>query len=450
MLFSDALTLDAPRRTSDGYMAVRAKAARVGTYQYLGSEIDPDNKHGLRDAGAVNVLRDDSAVFDSKSAHSFIGKPVTDNHPSVAVNAANWRDHARGVVMGAMRDGDYLAFDLLLTDKATIDAVNAGKRELSNGYAAELQFGDFDGPGGVKCVAKQVAIKGNHVAIVDKGRAGPSCAITDSARCDSAPRSIFDSLTTDGAAEAIAWLKKAIALHKKHMDGTAPTTGSDGEKSQMLMMTQMKNALSELESGSSGKSMKMDQSTYGAPAMKTMLIDGLTVDVSNADTAMATIKTLIAARDAAGAKVAGLETQVATLTAEGQTKDAKITTLEQQVKDAKPTPAQLRDAGKALIVVADKAKAMGVTVSDEMDEAQIMGATVAKHMGDAAKDWTADQIAASFAVLTKDAKPAAPGVQSLGAPVVIGDAEAAFADAQRKASEERRNAWKTPATSAAA
>ncbi|MFX4084490.1 DUF2213 domain-containing protein [Sphingobium yanoikuyae] len=421
MLFSDSLTLDAPRRTSDGYMAVRAKAARVGTYQYLGSEIDPDNKHGLRDAGAVNVLRDDSAVFDSKSAHSFIGKPVTDNHPSVAVNAANWRDHARGVVMGAMRDGDYLAFDLLLTDKDTIDAVNAGKRELSNGYAAELQFGDFDGPGGVKCVAKQVAIKGNHVAIVDRGRAGPSCAITDSARCDSAPRSIFDSLTTDGVAEAIAWLKKAIALHKKHMDGTAPTTGSDGEKSQMLMMTQMKNALSELESGSSGKSMKMDQSTYGAPAMKTMLIDGLTVDVSNADTAEATIKTLVAARDAANGKVAGLETQVATLTAAGQTKDAQITTLEQQVKDAKPTPAQLREAGKSLMQTADKAKTLGVAITDAMDEAQIMRATVDKHMGEKAKDWSDESIAASFAVLTKDAKPAAPGVQPLGAPSLMAD-----------------------------
>lgn len=184
MLFSDALTLDAPRRTSDGYLAVRAKAARVGTYEYLGSEIDPTNAHGLRDAGMVHVLRDDSAVFDAKSARSFIGKPITDNHPSVAVNAANWRDHARGVVMGAMRDGDYLAFDLMLTDAATIDAVEGGKRELSNGYAAELQFGDFAGPGGVKCVAKQVSIAGNHVAIVDRGRAGPACAITDSVLCD--------------------------------------------------------------------------------------------------------------------------------------------------------------------------------------------------------------------------------------------------------------------------
>ena len=187
VLFSDALTLDAPRRTADGYLAVRAKAARTGTYAYLGSEIDPENKHGLRDAGMVNVLRDDSAVFDSKSAHSFIGKPVTDNHPREAVNSTNWRDHARGVVMGAMRDGEYLAFDLLLTDASAIAAVNGGKRELSNGYAADLQFGDFAAADGTKCVAKQVSITGNHVAIVDRGRAGPSCRIGDAAICDALP-----------------------------------------------------------------------------------------------------------------------------------------------------------------------------------------------------------------------------------------------------------------------
>ena len=37
-------------------------------------------------------------------------------------------------------------------------------------------------------------------------------------------------------------LDAAIALHEKHMNGTAPTTGADGEKSQMLMMDQMKAA----------------------------------------------------------------------------------------------------------------------------------------------------------------------------------------------------------------
>lgn len=397
--FADRLTLDAPRRTSDGYMAVRAKAARTGVYQYTGREVDPNNEHGLRDQPSVNVLRDEAAVFDKRAVHSFIGKPITDDHPREAVTASNWRDHGRGVVMGAIRDGDHLAFDLVLMDAGTISKVEAGKAELSNGYAATLEFGDFAGPAGEKCQARQAAIVGNHVAIVDRGRAGPSCRIGDAAICDALPIAL-----QDGAKEAAAWLKKAIALHEKHMNGSAPTTGKEGEKSQMLMMEQMKNALAELEGGGMKSGMKMDCYPFHIhdqeKPVKTMLIDGLTVDVGNADTAVATIQTLLAARDAATGRVATLETDVAT-------KDAQIATLTAEKKaleDAKPTPAQLRDAAKAFALVADKAKAAGIAVTDEMDEAAIRKELVDAKLGAAAASYTADQIAVAFDVLTKDAQ----------------------------------------------
>ena len=383
MQLFDALTLDASRRNQDGYMAVRAKSARVGVYDYLGREIDPEGKTFAADQ-IVKVYRPAEEVFAKDSLASFVAKPITDNHPTVAVDARNWRQHARGTVFGAVEDGDYVSFDLAFMDASLIEAIDSGKRELSNGYSCDLRIEDGIAPDGTAYHAVQRNIRGNHCAVVDRGRAGSDCRVNDRfPACDANPAAVADLKPTE-------------------------------------------------------------------KPMKTMLIDGLTVDVSNADTAEATIKTLIASRDAAGAKVAGLETQVATLTAAGQTKDAQITTLEQQVKDAKPTPAQLREAGKSLMQTADKAKTLGIAVTDAMDEAQIMRATVDKHMGEKAKDWSDESIAASFAVLTKDAKPAAPGVQPLGAPVVIGDAEAAFADAQRKASEERRNAWKTPATSAAA
>lgn len=377
--FRDTLTLDAPRRTKDGYLAVRARAAKTGVYQYSGSEVDPNNIHGLRDQAVVNVLRDERTVFDSDAVRSFIGKPVTDNHPSEAVTSANWRDHARGAIMGVMRDKEYLAFDLLLMDQGTIAKVDAGKRELSNGYAAELEFGDFAAPDGTKCQARQAKITdGNHVALVDRGRAGSECAIKDGfAACDALPSELFDNLTKESSMPKI------------------------------------------------------------------LLVDGLSVDVANADTAEATIRTLIGARDAATTQVATLETQVATLTAEGATKDAKIATLEQQAKDAKPTPAQLRAAGKALMDAAAKAQSLGVTVTDTMDEVQVMAATVAKHMGDAAKDWTADQVAASFAVLTKDAKvDAGNGVQPLGAPMLIGDSATAVQSARAGWLADKQSAYR--------
>lgn len=190
MQFRDTLTLDAPKRTKDGFLAVRARAARTGVYEYAGSEVDPDNAHNLRDTAVVKVLRDDAVVFDTNSARSFIGKPVTDDHPTEAVTSENWREHARGTVMGAIRDGEYLAFDLLLTDAAAISKVEKGKRELSNGYSADLEFGSFTAADGTVCQARQTSIAGNHVALVDKGRAGAACAIKD-APCITLDTSLF-------------------------------------------------------------------------------------------------------------------------------------------------------------------------------------------------------------------------------------------------------------------
>jgi len=187
MLFQDALILDAPRRTKEGFLAVRAKAARAGVYDYLGSEVDPEGKH-FKATDVVKVYRPESEVFDKASVGSFFAKPITDNHPSVPVTQDNWRDHARGAVMGAMKDGEYLAFDLALMDASAIAAVESGKRELSNGYACDLAFEDGQAPDGTAYQAVQRNIRGNHVAIVDRGRAGSECSIKDRfALCDANP-----------------------------------------------------------------------------------------------------------------------------------------------------------------------------------------------------------------------------------------------------------------------
>lgn len=437
VLFSDALTLDAPRRTSDGYLAVRARAARSGVYEYAGYEVDPDNAHGLRDQAVVHVLRDDATVFDAKSVHSFIGKPVTDNHPSVAVSADNWRDHARGIVMGAMRDGEYLAFDLMLTDASAIAAVNGGKRELSNGYAADLEFGDFTAADGTKCVARQKSITGNHVAIVDRGRAGPSCRIGDAAICDALPIAL-----QDGAKEAAAWLKKAISLHEKHMNGTAPTTGVAGEKSQKLMMSQMMRALSELESDPSEKPMKMDALVYGENTMKIKIGDA-EVDATNGEAVRIAVDALNVKLADASKRATTAEAKVAEQATTLAAKDAEIVTLNQKVADAAMTPAKLKDAAKAYSLVCDKARSLGVQFAEDADSAAIMKAVVDAKMGEAAKDWTADQIAASFAVLTKDAKvdplreTLRDGVQSVG--------DAAAKEQQAWAGSTDFNAWRKQA-----
>jgi HK97 family phage major capsid protein len=55
---------------------------------------------------------------------------------------------------------------------------------------------------------------------------------------------------------AVDWLTKAIALHAKHMDGSAPTTGKAGAKSQQQMMDQMQAALTALDDEASDDAMR--------------------------------------------------------------------------------------------------------------------------------------------------------------------------------------------------
>ena len=119
----------------------------------------------------------------------------------------------------------------------------------------------------------------------------------------------------------------------------------------------------------------------------TLAVNVLNGKMADAATRATTAETKLTAADA---KIATLETEKATLT--------------QQLADAKVTPQQMRDAAKAYALTAAKARALGVTITDAMDEPAIMKATVAAKMGDTAKDWNEQQIAASFAVLAKDAK----------------------------------------------
>lgn len=197
MLFADRLSFDHPRKTADGYLVARARASRSGIYEYSGSEIDPKGEHFAKD-DTVRVYRPEHEVFAADSVASFLMKPVTNNHPAKPVTADNWRQYAKGVVGKALRDGEYLAFDIVLMDKATIADVESGKRELSNGYASEIEFTAGQTEDGRHFDAIQKQIRGNHVAIVDKGRAGPLCRIGDAVECASLPAAELIEMLTDG------------------------------------------------------------------------------------------------------------------------------------------------------------------------------------------------------------------------------------------------------------
>lgn len=170
-----------PRRymTPEGYLFCEAvPIARVGTMLYR------DGETPIRAAvsdGIASVTRDASTLFKPETIASFNGKAVVNEHPITDVTPLNWKHLAVGVCMNTRRgtgdDADVLLGDLMITDRAAIEDVNNGKREVSPGYDADYeQTGEGTGV--------QTNIIGNHIALVKKGRCGPRCAIGDHASTD--------------------------------------------------------------------------------------------------------------------------------------------------------------------------------------------------------------------------------------------------------------------------
>ncbi|MDR7032946.1 DUF2213 domain-containing protein [Mesorhizobium sp. BE184] len=175
MQFTDAVTVAGkPRRTADGYLVAEARAVRTGIQLYAGSEV------GKPEMPVVRVYRGADQVFAQDSLQSFSHAPITIDHPDVAVDASNWSTLAVGEVStAAKKDGEWVMLPLILKDARAINAVESGKRELSAGYECSLDWTPGKTADGQPFDAQQLGIKINHLALVDKARAGSKARIGD-------------------------------------------------------------------------------------------------------------------------------------------------------------------------------------------------------------------------------------------------------------------------------
>ena len=157
--------------TPEGFLICKdVPIARTGPQDYLARELqldgDPDR--------VITVQRYPEDVFEDATLASLEGKPVTDGHPPENVGPENYAAYTKGHVQNVRRDGDYIVADLYINDANLANEVrNNVKREVSCGYLCNYVP---DGAG-----YKQSRIRGNHVAVVPKGRAGAAVAIKDAA-----------------------------------------------------------------------------------------------------------------------------------------------------------------------------------------------------------------------------------------------------------------------------
>lgn len=159
--------------TNEGFLLCRdVPIARIGELLYADGEVPVE----ATPDGLIKINRSPEEVFRPETIASFEGKPVTLDHPDDFVTPETWRQLAVGTVQNVRQgqgiENDYLFADLLITDAQAIEDIRSGLREVSCGYEADYEQVE---PGR----GEQRNIIGNHVALVERGRCGPRCAIGD-------------------------------------------------------------------------------------------------------------------------------------------------------------------------------------------------------------------------------------------------------------------------------
>lgn len=163
--------------TDEGFLRVPGKVARTGIQQYLACELGLDGDPNR----IINVYRPEEEVFAADSLASFDGVDITLQHPDTLVDSNNYSRVSKGVVRGSgsRTDDNFVQCNLLIKAKDTVDAVLNGTCELSAGYTATYDDTPGTAPDGTPYQFRQTNIRINHVAVVDRARAGSSARIFD-------------------------------------------------------------------------------------------------------------------------------------------------------------------------------------------------------------------------------------------------------------------------------
>lgn len=228
--------------TDEGFLRVPGRVAKADNVQeYYAKELGITDGDPLQ---IIRVFRPSSEVFNPESLDSYMGADVTDDHPSQIVDTDTYNAVSRGVsVSRGRQDGDFVVCDLIIKDKKTIKAVESGKVQLSAGYTADYEKSPGVSPAGQSYDYIQRNIKINHVALVDRARAGGQARLFDNKGDHKMPIVTLDKgriVTLDNEANAalisdhIGRLNELIELQS--------TTITDSEKTIDTLTKQTSDA----------------------------------------------------------------------------------------------------------------------------------------------------------------------------------------------------------------
>ncbi len=198
--FADAWAMDKSARVEDfnGWPEIKDNPlSKVGIFQYRGAQLSvPAHQRDrvtLDPNRMYSILRPADELGSPETIDSFKLLPWIDNHAMLgSAEQGLMRPEQKGIqgVTGqevrfdpeALGDGALLG-NIKVFSSAMKDLIDAGKKELSCGYRCDYDWtpGTWNGK---PYDAVQRNIRGNHLALVKKGRMGPGVAVLDHSDAD--------------------------------------------------------------------------------------------------------------------------------------------------------------------------------------------------------------------------------------------------------------------------
>lgn len=192
---------------ADGRMRVRDCVISVAEINpYYGKEIPKAAALGLTPHAVYELYRDPDEL--ARAADSFNGLPLMVKHVVQTADEPRKEYNAGSVYNARFVDGKLRA-DLLVTDKQAIEYIESGElADLSSAYLYRADMTPLE-VGGRKAHGSMRDIAGNHVALVENGRA-TGAHVADSALSSPTGATTVDPIATPDTSNAD--VAKALTL----------------------------------------------------------------------------------------------------------------------------------------------------------------------------------------------------------------------------------------------
>ncbi len=157
----DAGQIKSYEESAQGYLTCYMTVSRVGDLLYR------------REDGRMEVEHVPAEeLFDPVSLATLVHKPILKGHPSEPINSTNIRKYLRGGTSSKILvDGDFLTVVGVIHDEELVSNIKSGQlREVSAGYWTDVKKDDSG-----RLI--QTARRYDHIALVERGRAGPEVRV---------------------------------------------------------------------------------------------------------------------------------------------------------------------------------------------------------------------------------------------------------------------------------